>query len=113
MSHHNDNLPVSDLPPAVLAMEQLGRLASVGILGERLVTAAAQITAGWQKAGADAEAMRERITTILSDLDDGVVAAEQFASEAETVQQRIAAWAQVEALQALQEALAAMAERLG
>ena len=112
-SPDNDNLPVTEPTPAALAIEQLGKLANAGAPGERLVATVAEIVAEWQKSGADAEAMREGITTVLSDVDDGVVAAEQFTDEAEADQQRAAARRQVAALRALQEALAIMAERLG
>ena len=113
MSHDNDNQSVAEPSPAVLAIDQLGKLASAGASGERLVTLAAQVTAGWLKAGANGEAMREGVTAILSNVDDGVVAAEQFADEAETDPQRAAARMQVAALRSLQEALATMVERLG
>ena len=50
---------------------------------------------------------------MLSEVDDGVVAAEQFADEAETDPRRAAARMQADALRSLQEALATMVERLG
>ena len=112
-SPDNDNSPVAEPAPAALAIEELGKLANAGAPGEYLVATAAEIVAEWHNAGADAEALREGITTVLSDVDDGVVAAEQFADDAETDQQRAAARRQVAALRTLQKALAIMAERLG
>ena len=112
--YREGTVPTEDEPPpAVLAVEQLGKLAANGASGERLVATAAEIVAGWHKTGAGAEALREGITTILSDVDDGVVAAEQSADDAETDEQRAAARRLADALQALQSALAVMAERLG
>lgn len=109
----NDEPSEAEPPPALAAIEQLGKLAVGGASGERLVVAAAEIVAGWQKAGADADVLREGVTTVLSDVDDGVMAAEQSVDEAETDGQRAAARRQAEALRALQGALAAMSERLG
>ena len=113
MLHQNDNPSTPERSPASIAVEKLSKLSSAGASAERLIAAAAEFVAGWQEAGANAEALREGITAVLSEVDDGVVAAEQFAEEAETDQQRAAARRQVEALKSLQEALAIMVERLG
>ena len=111
--HHNDNLPAGAPPALVAAIERLSRWASSGASGEELVSAAVEFVTSLQEAGASADAVREAITAVVADVAEGKAAAEQFADEAETDQQRISARGQVKALRALQEALAAIAERLG
>ena len=113
MLHQNDNPSTPERSPASVAVEKLSKLSNDGASANRLIATAAEFVAGWQEAGADAEGLREGITAVLSEVDDGVVAAEQFADEAETDQQRAGARRQVEALKSLQEALATMVERLG
>ena len=113
MLHQNDNLSTPEHSPASIAVRKLSKLSSDGASANRLIAAAAEFVTGWQKAGANAEALREGITAVLSEVDDGAVAAEQFADEAETDLQRAAARMQADALRSLQEALATMVERLG
>ena len=93
-------------------MRRLSRVASSGASGEGLVAAAAEFVDTLQKAGLNADAMREAVTAVVADVVAGEAAAEQFANEAETGQQQKAARRQVGVLRALRKVLTVMAERI-
>ena len=92
--------------PATKAVERLAKLAMAGTQPLRMVAAMQGTLAEWGREALMPGDLRERMETLLADLDLGIAAAEDYVGEADTEQGRAAARGQVEALLATREALA-------
>ena len=98
--------------PATRAVERLAKLAMAGTPALRMVSAMQGTLADWRREDLPPGELRDRMETLLADLDLGIAAAEDYVGEADTEKGRAAAQGQVDALQATREALAAEIEGL-
>ena len=98
--------------PANKAVERLAKLAMAGTPPLRMVNAMQGTLAEWGREELAPGELRERMETLLADLDLGIAAAEDYVGEADTEKGRAAAQGQVDALLATREALAAEIEGL-